>query len=125
MSYNKYLIREILSQINLAIGNLKEWNADINCSDDYLSSPEGMKTLAASCMLLETIGECVKTVDRKTSGVLFALRPDIPWSDIIGMRNHIAHGYFDLDADIIFDVIQNHLDDLKSAIDFLAEVLEN
>lgn len=32
------------------------------------------------------------------------------------MRDHIAHGYFDIDADIVFDVINNDLMPLREAI---------
>lgn len=42
----------------------------------------------------------------------------IPWQDVIGIRNHIAHGYFDIDGDIVFDVIKNNLDDLLAAINY-------
>ena len=45
-------------------------------------------------------------------------RPEIPWLDVIGIRNHIAHGYFDIDGDIVFDVIKNNLDDLLAAINY-------
>lgn len=31
--------------------------------------------------------------------MLFAAKPDIPWKLIMGMRNHIAHVYFDINAD--------------------------
>ena len=34
------------------------------------------------------------------------------------MRNHIAHGYFDINTDLVFDVIQNDLSPLLAATDF-------
>ena len=80
-----------------------------------------MKNLAASCMLIEAIGEGVKQVDKMTGNLLLATRPDIPWQDIIGMRNHIAHGYFDIDGEIVFDVVKNHLESLSSAISYFLE----
>ena len=81
-----------------------------------------MKNLAASCMLIEAIGEGVKLIDRLTQSRLLIERPEIPWQDVIGTRNHIAHGYFDIDGDIVLDVIKNNLDDLLAAIEyFIAE----
>lgn len=50
-----------------------------------------MKNLAASCMLIEAIGEGIKQVDKATEGKLLIKRPEIPWKDVIGIRNHIAH----------------------------------
>ena len=46
------------------------------------------------------------------------LHPEIPWQDVIGIRNHIAHGYFNIDGDIVLDVIKNNLDDLLAAIEY-------
>ena len=37
------------------------------------------------------------------------------------MRNHIAHGYFDIDGGLVFDVVKNNLDDLLAAIDYFIE----
>ena len=62
--------RGLLIQIREAIFQLKDWNKGIHCSDDYYCSPDGMKNLAASCMLIEAIGEGIKQVDKATEGKL-------------------------------------------------------
>lgn len=77
-----------------------------------------MKNLAASCMLIEAIGEGIKQVDKATVGKLLIKRPEIPWKDVIGIRNHIAHGYFDIDGEMVLDVVKNDLDTLLAAIEF-------
>ena len=107
-----------LLQIKKAIVQLQDWNKDIQNVDDYYSTPEGMKNLAASCMLIEAIGEGVKQIDKLTQSRLLNERPEIPWQDVIGIRNHIAHGYFDIDGDIVLDVIKNNLDELLAAINY-------
>lgn len=107
-----------LLQIKKAIEQLQNWNKDIQNVDDYYSTPEGMKNLAASCMLIEAIGEGVKQIDKLTQSRLLDERPEIPWQDVIGIRNHIAHGYFDIDGDIVLDVIKNNLDELLAAINY-------
>ncbi len=43
----------------------------------------------------------------------------MPWREIKGLRDHIAHGYFDLDASIIFDVVVNEIPSLKPAFERL------
>lgn len=111
-------IKGLFLQIENAIQQLKDWNVNILSSDDYYSSPEGMKNLAASCMLIEAIGEGVKQIDKFTDSKLLTERPEIPWKDVIGIRNHIAHGYFDIDGDIVFDVVKNNLDSLQEAIEY-------
>lgn len=107
-----------LLQIKKAIEQLQDWNKDILNVDDYYSTPEGMKNIAASCMLIEAIGEGVKQIDKLTQSRLLDERPEIPWQDVIGIRNHIAHGYFDIDGDIVLDVIKNNLDELLAAINY-------
>ena len=125
MSYNNQeRIKGILEQIHSAILDLKEWNKDIVSSEDYYCSPDGMKNLAASCMMIEAIGEGVKQIDRISNGNFLNTNcPDIPWQDIIGIRNHIAHGYFDIDDDIVFSTVKNDLESLKAAVEKLIKVL--
>lgn len=113
------VVEDQLEQIKESIGLLQEWNKELRSVDDLLMSSSGMKTLAADCMLIEAIGESVKRIDEKTNGQLFALRPEIPWNQVKGMRNHIAHGYFDINTDYVWDVIQNDLLPLQEAIDYL------
>lgn len=83
----------IFLQIRDAILQVLEWNKNVQSSEDYYSSPDGMKNLAASCMLIEAIGEGIKQIDKLTQSKLLNERPEIPWEDVIGIRNHIAHGY--------------------------------
>ena len=114
--YNR--VKSTLNQIKTAISQLKEWNADIKSAEDYYNSSSGMQKLAASCMLIEAIGEGVKRIDQLTKGQLLIERPEIPWIDVMGIRNHIAHGYFDIDGYLIFETIQNDLDALQEAINY-------
>lgn len=77
-STNKAKALATLQQIHQAIEQLLEWNAAKISSDDYLNSPEGMKDLAASCMLVEAVGEGFKNIDKLTDGKLLPLRPEYP-----------------------------------------------
>ena len=78
---NSAIIIETLSQIKKAIKQLLDWNNGITSYEEYLSSQEGTKVLAANCMLLEAIGEGIKKIDRKTNKSLLILRPEIPWTE--------------------------------------------
>ena len=94
--------------------------ADVNV---LLTSPGGMKTLAADCMLLEAIGEGIKSVDERTKGLLLVKRPEIPWKAVKGMRDRIAHGYFDINTELVWDAIKNDLPALSEAINYLVDNL--
>ena len=119
LSYKQLeIVEDLLQQIKGAILDIQKWNEKISSADDWLSSPDGMKTLAASCMLIEAIGEGFRKVDDKTAKQLLPSRPEIPWRDVVGMRNHLAHGYFDINTDLVFDVIANDLSPLLEATDY-------
>ena len=93
--------------------------------DDYLLSPDGMKNLAASCMLIESIGEGFKKIDKDTNSQLLSLWPSIPWKAVKGMRDQIAHGYFNIDAEVVFNTVKNDLDPLLQATHFFIKELSN
>ena len=127
MEFTSYSKKEqvlsVFMQIERAIEQLQEWNSNIHSANDYYLSPGGMQTLAASCMLIEAIGEGVNKIHRVTDKQLLTERDDIPWEDIIGLRNHIAHGYFDIDGDIVFSVVKEDLSYLLDAVRFFINEL--
>ena len=116
-------IKYTLEQINTAIGQLKEWNEDVDDADVFYLSSSGMQKLAANSMLIEAIGEGIKPIDEHSEGKLLPERPEIPWRDVIGARNHIAHGYFEVDAETILSIIKNDLDPLQDAIRYFLETI--
>ena len=117
------IVEDQLRQIQEAIQNLELWNASLADVEDLVKSPDGMKTLAADCMLIEAIGEGIKRIDERTHQQLLSARPEIPWKAVKGMRDHIAHGYFDINANFVWDVIKNDLPALKDAVNYLKEHL--
>jgi len=54
--------------------------------------------LFAVVRAIEVVGEAAAKVSEETR----ATAPDIPWSAIVSMRNRLIHGYFDIDADIVW-----------------------
>ena len=69
-------------------------------------------------MLVEAIGEAFKKIDKETEGTLLPQYTGIPWKAVKGIRDRIAHGYFEIDAEIIFDTVKNDLPELLSATRF-------
>ena len=66
------------------------------------------RTQQAVIMSLIVIGEAAtKVMDRY---VEFAdEHPEVPWRSMRGMRNRIAHGYFDINLDVVWDTMQTAL----------------
>jgi uncharacterized protein with HEPN domain len=59
---------------------------------------------------LQVIGEAARTL----SPTLRELHPQVPWTEIIGMRTILVHRYFDIDLDIVWAVVERDLPPLKS-----------
>src|SRR5271156_520377 len=63
--------------------------------------------------LLEIVGEAAARVpadERKLS-------PDIPWPEVIGLRNRLIHGYDSVDFDILWEIVSHDLPVLISALE--------
>ena len=50
--------------------------------------------------------------------------PGIPWGAIVGLRNQLVHAYWQVDLEIIADVIKNRLDPLIAELDKLIAFVE-
>ncbi|GHU14382.1 DUF86 domain-containing protein [Betaproteobacteria bacterium] len=72
---------------------------------------EDKRTQQAVIMSLVIIGEAVTKVMDGYTGFTLA-HPEVPWRNIRNMRNRIAHGYFDIDLDVVWDTVQTALPDL-------------
>jgi uncharacterized protein with HEPN domain len=123
-SENTRFAQETLQNIKRAILMLQEWNEGVESADEWLSSTYGMQKLAGNAMMIEVIGEEVKKVEKRMGMEFLNQRPEIPWRDVMGMRNHIAHGYFDINELYVFSVIKNDLAPLLEAINYLISLLE-
>ena len=107
-----YSLKRIAATIERIINNSKE----IDDSEYYLLSPVGMERLESTCMLILAIVESIKGIDKMTHKQLLAKYPEIDWKGVMGIRDIIAHHYFDIDEAIVFDVVKNKLPGLLEAI---------
>lgn len=66
--------------------------------------------------LIETIGEAATSITPAMRERL----PQIPWAEIIGMRHRLVHGYYEIDLNIVWEVISH---DLPPPINHLNNIL--
>lgn len=66
----------------------------------------------------------LKGLDKVTKGKLLSTYPEIDWKNVKGLRDIIAHHYFEVDADQIWWIIENELQPLKMAICEMIESLK-
>ena len=94
--------------------------------DELLCSPDGMMRLDAICMNLIALGEAVKGLDKQTHGELLPRYPEIYWSGVMRMRDKIAHHYFEIDTDVVFQTVWEDIPRMKESINrIISDVLSN
>lgn len=89
----------------------------VNKVEDFTHSPEGMMRLDSICMQLVTVGEAIKNIDKYTNKELFPKYPSINWRSVMGLRDIIAHQYFNVDADVILHIVKINIPELLTVID--------
>jgi uncharacterized protein with HEPN domain len=57
---------------------------------------------------IEIIGEAASKISQETR----LQHSSVPWEDIVGMRNHLVHGYYDVDLDVVWDTVTQDLQTL-------------
>ena len=85
----------------------KGWNRA-----DFLSD---LRTQRAVVMCLMIVGEAASRVVADHPAFVDA-RPGIPWHGIRGMRNRIAHGYFEVDLAVVWQTVQAELPPLVAQL---------
>ena len=124
-TFDKELAIANLRNIKKVLELINERRASISSADDFLHSPDGMMRLDAICMNLIAIGEAAKNLDKITKSELFPLYPDIYWSGVMRMRDKIAHHYFEIDTDVVFQTIEEDIPQMLPVINGMLNDLEN
>lgn len=71
--------------------------------------------------LIEIMGEAARHISESCQNKY----PQIPWRQITGMRNRLIHAYFDVDLDIIWQVVTQDLDSLVLEVERAIEDQED
>lgn len=114
--FNRLLATEILQQILTASERVSRRFEGISTADDLLIDERGLEKLDAICMQLIAIGESLKKLDKITNQELLENYPSIEWQKVKGLRDIISHHYFDINAEIIYDVCRNEIPKLTKEI---------
>ena len=89
---------------------------------DALSFTEGMsfedfvrdrRTQLSVLKSVEIVGEAAAQVSEDARRA----NPDIPWREIVGMRNRLVHVYFDIDLPLVWDTVRDDLPDLIARLE--------
>ena len=105
-------LKHIRDAVMITIDFIKGRNRDDLDNDQMLS--------LALVRLIEIIGEAANNISLSCQNNY----PQIPWREMIGMRNRIVHAYFEVDLDVVWQVIINDLPRLLRWINQAIQDLE-
>ena len=119
------MILSTLEDIKHSLDLIVRRCTNINSADDFLKDDIGLERLDSISMRLIAIGEGFKNIDKLSNKQLLINYPNIPWKQVKGIRDILSHHYFDLDAETIFDICENSLDELLSTTLHIMDDISN
>lgn len=109
-------LQHMLEAVRLACSYTKELGQQGFLSDK--------RTQQAVILNIIVIGEAATKIT-KDYPEFVARHHDIPWKNMKGMRNRIAHGYFDIDLDIVWRTVQTALPQLEQQLAALIDTMSD
>lgn len=94
-----------------------QFNAGGLSADTLASAPQPQH---AALYNLAVVGEALS----KVSAEVRSAAPDLGWREIVDLRNFIVHAYWQIDLEIIADVIKNRIDQLVKQLEELILIVE-
>ena len=105
-------IPDYLEHIAEAIERIEEYTADV----DQLRFMNTCLIQDAVVRNIEVIGEAAKNI-QNVDPSFAAAHEDIPWQVMYAMRNRLSHGYDTIDYEIVWNLIQTDLTNLRRLIE--------
>lgn len=95
-----------------SINNIEAFMAGTNTSEEF----QGDKLLChAVCYNLQCIGESVYRLSRE----FIAEHADTDWEAIEGLRHVLVHDYYNVNLDMVWNIVRNDLPALKATLSLL------
>ncbi len=112
------LNEKLRNNLLLSIEHIEEtlsYFAEIDVSEDFVSTKQGRAYYDAILMRLQVTGELLKKSYTGNESV-FNPHSEIPWGEIIRMRDLISHHYDKLQHEVVFDLCKNELPQLRKVL---------
>jgi len=94
-----------------SIQKILDYSGNFENADDFYNDN---KSFDATMMNFVIIGEMV---EKLSSGFIEETENTISWSRIKSFRNIVAHNYFGIDAEEVWQIIKNHLSEFKNSLE--------
>lgn len=120
--------QRVLSQLNFIISEISfaiETTKEVPDENFFGTTAEGMILFRSSCMCIQNISEGFRQVDSHTGGELLPQYKDVPWPQIKGIRNLLAHEYLSVEEPEILSILQQDLPNLLPVAQQMKRDIEN
>ncbi|NJL48293.1 MAG: DUF86 domain-containing protein [Leptolyngbyaceae cyanobacterium SM2_5_2] len=114
--HDRSMLLELFLEVKEAIRRIERRFSGIGSSHDFLRNDEGLDRLDAIAMMLVAIGENLQRISDRVDQSMFDRYPNVNWKGAKGIRNLLAHNYFNIDAEEVFKVCSQDIEPLKQAI---------
>jgi uncharacterized protein with HEPN domain len=85
-------------------------HADGHSQETFLSNHQTQDAITYAVLV---VGKAAAQVSGERRNEI----PGLPWREIVGMRNRLVHRYFDVDLDVLWDVVQSDLPEVIETIE--------
>jgi uncharacterized protein with HEPN domain len=113
---SKHEYTDYLEDILDAVAKAKQFVKDV----DFEAFRANEEKVFAVIRALEIIGEAAKNIPKSIRGRY----TEIPWEDIVGMRNKVIHDYFGVDIEVIWKTLHEDLPPLQATVTKILEDLK-
>jgi len=104
MQKDKAYLKDMLD----AISDIEVFIANINEAEFYKNKEKKYAVVRA----FEIIGEAAKNLSKE----LRAKHKEIPWKEIVGMRDKLIHWYFGIKWELVWETVKNKIPELKNQL---------
>ena len=117
------LVLGILKKVQRALRDIEQRFRRAPNADSFRTT-RGRERKDSICMLFQAVGESFRQIDARTNKTFLSRYPEIIWKDVIGFRNILAHDYFSIDEEVLYNICQTHLPLLLATVNRMIEDLE-
>ncbi len=97
-----------IQDINTSISSIYEYTKGMTLKDFVNDN----KTVDAVIRNLEIIGQAARNINEEVK----INHPEIPWKDMVSLRNKVLHEYFGVDLEILWKTVQEDIPSLKESL---------
>ncbi len=115
----KSQLLQVFLEIDEAIRRIERRFSDIQKADDFIDNDDGLDRLDGISMMLIAISENIRKIDKLLGKGVLENYPEINWSQIKGIRNILAHTYFDIDHEEVYKICSIELKQLKDVLSII------